>query len=236
MQFDPPLEPALLLRRYKRFLADVQRGGRCETVHCPNTGAMLGCSAPGARAWLSLAANPRRRYPRTLEQVEAAPGLVVGVHPGRANALVAEALDAGLLPRLSGYRRRRTEPRYGSEGSRGDFLLERHPTAAPCVLEVKSVTAIAAPGVAVFPDAVSARATRHLRELAGEARAGRRAALVFCVQRDDARELRPAGDIDPAYAGALAGALAAGVEAFALVARVGPRELTLYREVPVVAG
>jgi sugar fermentation stimulation protein A len=233
MRFDPPLQPAVLLRRYKRFLADVIREGVHETVHCPNTGAMRGCSQPGARVWLSLAGNPARRCPRTLEQVEAVPGVVVGVHPGRANDLVAEALDAGLLPALQGYRARRREWRYGEEGSRADFLLEDHRDAPPCVLEVKSVTALAAPGVAEFPDAVSVRATRHLRELAAWARTGGRAALVFCVQRDDARVVRPARDVDPAYAGALERAIHAGVAVHALAARVGPRELVLYREVAV---
>jgi sugar fermentation stimulation protein A len=177
--------------------------------------------------------NPARRYPRTLEQVEVAPGVVVGVHPGRANALVAEALDSGLLPALRGYRARRREWRYGKEGSRADFLLEEHRAAPPCVLEVKSVTALAAPGVAEFPDAVTVRGTRHLRELAARARAGGRAALVFCVQRADVSEVRPARGVDPDYADALARALSAGVEVHALAARVGPRELVLYREVPV---
>ena len=233
MRLSPALVPATLVRRYKRFLADVLLDGRTVTVHCPNTGAMLGCAEPGARVWLSHSDRPTRRLAWTWEQVAVARRVRVGVHPGRANALVAEALEAGLLPELAGSRERRAEVRYGAEGSRADFRLDGHPRAASCVLEVKSVTAVAGPGEGIFPDAVTLRGTRHLRELTAQARAGRRAALVFCVQRDDVQTLRPAREIDPAYADALAEAVAAGVEVHALAARVTSRELTLHRRVSV---
>ncbi len=233
MRFSPPLTRATLIRRYKRFLADVSLAGRSVTVHCPNTGAMLGCDAPGSTVWLSHSANPARRYPWTWEQVRTAQGTRVGIHTGRSNALVREALEAGLIPALAGYRRIRPEVRYGSGAGRADFVLEGHRRRADCVLEVKNVTALAERAVAMFPDAVSARATRHLHALCREAGAGRRAVLLYCVQRDDVQRVRPADEIDSAYAGALRQALAAGVEVLAYAARVSPREVVLYRKLAV---
>ncbi len=233
MRFDPPLTSAVLVRRYKRFLADVRLAAATVTVHCPNTGAMLGCDAPGARVWLSRSANPARKYAWTWEQVEARRGVRVGIHTGRSNALVREAMDAGLIGPLAGYRVVRAEVRYGSEGSRADFVLDGHASAPACVLEVKNVTAAETGGCALFPDAVSVRGTRHLRELTGEARAGRRAALLFCVQRDDVHAVRPADEIDPDYGAALRAAMRAGVEVYAWAARVSPEEVVLHREVAV---
>ena len=234
MRFEPNLLEARLLRRYKRFLADVQTAaGGAMTVHCPNTGSMLGCAEPGMRVWLSRAANPERKYGWTWELVEALQGVLVGIHTGRTNGLVREAVVTGVIPELAGYPSVRGEVMAG-EGFRVDFLLSGHTHRPDCYLEVKNVTAAVAEGRALFPDAVSERASRHLRELMLKVKAGHRAMLCFCVQRDDAREVRPADEIDPVYGRTLRQAVAAGVEVAAYAARVAPEDVTLYRAVPVV--
>ncbi|MDN3518454.1 DNA/RNA nuclease SfsA [Aquisalimonas lutea] len=235
MELPQPLVAGVLERRYKRFLADVVLGdGERVTCHCPNTGSMMGCQEPGSRVWLSRSGNPGRKYPLTWELVELAGPVLVGIHTGRANALVREALEAGRIPQLAGYPEIRPEVHLPGEGTRIDFLLSGHAAAPDCYVEVKNVTAAVDQGIALFPDAVSARGTRHLehlRRLVGE---GQRAALVFCVQRDDAREVRPADDIDPVYGQALRAAMASGVEVHALGARVGEREIALERTLDVV--
>ena len=233
MRFDPPLTEARLLRRYKRFLADVERDGERFTVHCPNTGAMLGCDTPGSPVWLSHSDRAGRKYPWTWEQVTVAGGVQVGIHSARANALVGEALEASAIDALAGYARIRPEVRYGEEKSRADFALQSHPSRPDAYLEVKNVTAVAEPGTAIFPDAVSARGARHLRELKGQVEAGRRGVLLFCVQRADVFRVRPADHIDPVYGRTLREAMAAGVEVLAWVARVTPETVSLEREVSV---
>ena len=232
MQFEPPLVAARLVRRYKRFLADVVLQDEAITVHCPNTGAMIGCDAPDSPVWLSHSTRAGRKYPWTWEQVSAG-GVNVGINTSRSNALVREALCRGLVEALQGYRDVRAEVPYGQERSRADFVLGGHARAADCVVEVKNVTAVLDHGVAVFPDAISERGTRHLRELMGCVAAGRRAALVFCVQRDDVIAVRPADAIDARYGETLRAAHAAGVEIMAYAARVTPQETVLYRKVDV---
>lgn len=233
MRFEPLLTEARLLRRYKRFLADVEfPDGRRETVHCPNTGSMLGCADPGMRIWLSRASNPDRKYAWTWEQVEVMPGVLVGIHTGRSNALVREAIEGGVIRELAGYPTLRGEVTAG-KGFRVDFLLSGHRSQPDCYLEVKNVTAAVTDGVALFPDAVSERASRHLRELMTRVRSGTRAMLCFCVQRDDVTEVRPADAIDAEYGRTLREALAAGVETCAYVARLNPTEAELYRSTPV---
>jgi sugar fermentation stimulation protein A len=226
-----PLLPGILVRRYKRFLADIQvDDGSVITAHTPNTGSMLGCSTPGMRAWLSRAENPNRKHPWTWELVEAAPGMLVGIHTGRSNGLVWEALEEGIVPELSGYRPRRREVTVAN--ARMDMLLEDKSGRA-CYLEVKNVTAVDGDGVAIFPDAVSVRASRHLEELAVLAAQGHRAVIFFCVQRGDALRLSPADAIDPAYGQTLRRVLGQGVEALAWQARVGLEEIVLHRALPI---
>jgi len=233
MRFESSLAEVRLLRRYKRFLADMEfPDGQRLTVHCPNTGAMLGCDRPGSRAWLSLAANPARKYHWTWELVEAEAGVLVGLHTGRSNGLVREAIGAGLIPGLKGYTELRAEVAV-APGSRVDFLLSGHAAHADCYLEVKNVTAAVSGGIALFPDTISERASRHLRELMLKVQHGQRAMLCFCVQRDDVREVRPADAIDRVYGQTLRQALQRGVEVCACVARITPGELVLYRMVPV---
>ncbi len=233
--YEPPLRPAVLLRRYKRFLADVRDAdGREFTVHTPNTGSMLGCAEPGMRVWLQAAANPRRKHRWSWVASELPSGVLVGVDTHLANRLAAAAITAGRIPELAGYARVRREVAYGDEGSRVDLLLEDAGGRPACHVEVKNVTAVVDGATAVFPDAVSRRGTRHLRELMRVAAAGGRAAMFYCVQREDARCLAPARAIDPEYAAAMAAAAAAGVELLAWRARVTPRGVTLQRPIPVV--
>jgi sugar fermentation stimulation protein A len=218
MRFPTPLCPGRLIRRYKRFLADVEIGGRIETAHCANPGSMLGLAEPGSTVWLSESADPARKLRLSWELVEAAGGLV-GINTGCANRLAEEAIAAGRIPELDGYPSLRREVACGA-ASRIDLRLEA-PGRAPCYVEVKSVTLKRA-ALAEFPDAVTARGARHLRELVLLRRAGARAVMLFIAQRGDCREFAVAGDIDPGYARELAAAEAAGVEMLVHGCRVSP--------------
>ncbi|HHM04308.1 MAG TPA: DNA/RNA nuclease SfsA [Gammaproteobacteria bacterium] len=231
MIFHPPLQAATLLCRYRRFLADVRlEDGSTLTVHTANTGAMTGCAEPGMGVLLSESDNPRRKYRHSWELSEIAPGTWVSVNTARANALVAEAVAAGVMTELQGYDTLRREVRFGMENSRVDLLLERG--GRRCYVEVKNVT-LAGRGIAAFPDAVSARGARHLRELMHTVTAGHRAVLCFCVARGDVHAVRPADDIDPRYGATLRAAARAGVEVIAYRAAVSPREVRLAEALPV---
>ena len=219
-----------LVRRYKRFLADVEiSDGRLLTVHCPNPGAMRGCDAPGSPVRCSTSDAPRRRLRHTLEMIRVG-RTWVGLHTGRANAMAARALEGGLVAGLAGYPRVRREVAAGG-GCRLDFRLEGG-RRRPLWLEVKSVT-LAEGRVARFPDAVTARGRRHMEALARLRAGGERAAVLFVVQRGDCERVEPADDIDPAYGEALRRAVDRGVEVFALRARVTPRGLLAERLLPV---
>jgi sugar fermentation stimulation protein A len=234
MHFPDPLIPGRLLRRYKRFLSDIQLDdGREVVAHCANPGSMLGLAEPGARVWCSPARNPARKLQFSWELVES-DGALVGIHTGRANALVGEALDQGRIAELAAYDSRRPEVRYG-QGSRVDFLLE-NPAGAlpPCYLEVKSVTLKRGGTLAEFPDAVTARGARHLAELSAMAAGGARAVLLFLVQRNDCSAVAPARDIDPAYAEALQGALNQGVEVLCYACQVSPAGISVRTSLPLV--
>ena len=232
MKFVSPLIPATLVRRYKRFLADViLDSGEQVTVHTPNTGTMLGCAEPGSRVWLLDSGNPDRKYPLGWELSTAEAGTLVGVNTHLANSLVQEGIETGTLAELQGYQSLRREVRYGNEGSRIDLLLQ-HTARPACYVEVKNVTLLQKPGVAAFPDAVSQRGSKHLRELAGLVRQGYRAVLLFCVQRGDAEVVEPARDIDPVYADTLAHAVEEGVEVLAYRADVTPNEIFLQTRLP----
>jgi sugar fermentation stimulation protein A len=217
MRFSDPLLPATLVRRYKRFLADVElSSGELVTVHCANPGSMIGLAAPGARIWLSKSGNPKRKLAHSWELIEVDFGTgaeLVGINTAHPNALAAEAIAAGLIPELTGYATARREVRYGNN-SRVDLLLEA-PGRPPCYLEVKNVHLMRQAGVAEFPDAVTRRGAKHLGELAGVAAAGSRAVMLFLIQIGSARTFRLARDIDRAYGEAFDQARAAGVEAIA---------------------
>ncbi len=235
MQFDTPLTEGILIRRYKRFLADITLAdGERITAHTPNTGSMLGCAEPGSRVWLSHSGNPRRKYAYSWELVEVAPGVTVGINTHLPNRLVAEGIENGIITELQGYDALRREVRYGEENSRIDLLLAGHAYHADCYVEVKNVTAVIDNGIALFPDAVSTRGSKHLRELALMAEQGYRAVILFCVQRGDVMEVRPADAIDPVYGRTLRESLDRGVEALAYRARVSPHEAVLFESLPVV--
>jgi sugar fermentation stimulation protein A len=232
-QFPSPLIRANLLRRYKRFLADVElEDGEQLTVHCPNTGAMTGCAEPGCTVWLSISDSKTRKYPHTWELVETAHGMAC-IHSARANQVVAEAVAVGKIAVLAGYPSLQREVKYGT-GSRADLVLDGD--GRRCVVEVKSVTLRLADGVGAFPDAVSERARKHLTELQSVVEAGDRAVIFFCVFHEGIRQVVPAHDIDPAYCRALAAALAAGVEAMAWAASITPEGISLDREIPFLPG
>jgi sugar fermentation stimulation protein A len=210
MDFTAPLVRGQLIRRYKRFLADVVLEDGTEiTAHCPNPGSMLGMNTPGLPVWLSRSNAPKRKLAHTLELVEA-DGALVGVNTMLPNRLVAEALAAGAIPELAGYPIVRPEVRYG-DASRVDFLLQGE-GRPDCFVEVKGVTLHRGGGLAEFPDCVSARALRHLVELGRETACGNRGVLLFVIQRMDCDAFDAAADLDPAYAAGLIAAARAGVE------------------------
>lgn len=237
MKFSVPLAGATLIRRYKRFLADVQLpDGSSITLHCPNTGSMLGCAEPGSRVWFSQSASPGRKYPGTWELVEVGQGHLAGINTGRANRLVEEALRAGAIAPLRGYVNIQREVSYGEENSRIDFLLTGHAerTDEKCYVEVKNVTLGLGNGEGAFPDAVTTRGIKHLRELQTMRERGHRAVLFFCVQHSGIDRVRPAVEIDPAYAAMLKHARDAGVELLAWRARLSPNEIVLDAPLPVI--
>ncbi len=228
MIFDPPLQPGTLLRRYKRFLADVELpDGQMIVAHSPNTGSMLGVSEPGQRIWMSHHPDPKRKTHYTWELTEVGE-ICVGVNTARSNALVAETFSAGLLSAFNGYTHLEREVRYGHERSRIDLLLTGE-ELPDCYVEVKNVTARDAAGMAIFPDTVTLRGQKHMRELARMVKAGHRAVVVYTVQRSDTHAFRPADEIDPAYGEALRAAVAAGVEVLPLQFEATPRAIIFQR-------
>lgn len=224
--------PGRLVRRYRRFLAEVElRGGRVIAAHCPDPGAMRGLAIPGAAVRCSVHDDPRRKLRHTLELIRVG-RIWVGVYPARANALIAKALERGILGEFAGYQRMEREV-HATEGSRIDFRLSGGTCRKPCWLEVKSVSWVHE-SLGRFPDSVTTRGTRHakvLMRLRSGARA--RAALLFLVQRADCESVEPADDIDPAYGAALRRAARAGVEVLAWRARLSPRAMRLETSLPV---
>ncbi len=225
----PPLVEGRLLRRYKRFLADVElAGGAQVTAHCPNTGAMTGCAEPGSRVWLSVSDSASRKYPHTWELVETPTGMAC-VHSALANRVVREALEGGVIPGFEAYPELRGEVRYGSN-SRADLLLAG--AAGRVIVEVKSVTLCRGGRQGLFPDAVSDRGRKHLVELGRARDEATRAVLLFCVFHTGVERVSAAGDIDPRYRDALAAAAAEGVEVLAWGADISPAGIELARPLP----
>ncbi len=231
MKLEPALASGTLIRRYKRFLADLETVDGPLTVHCPNTGAMLGCADPGSEAWYSRSDNAKRKYPHTLEVVVTANGRV-GVNTARANQLMAESLAAGTLAPFEGMTLTRSEAVIPDESGRFDFLLAAN-DGTPCWVEVKNMTLCDETGRGSFPDAVSERALKHVNALVRRVQAGERAALVFCVQHTGVLRATLADEIHPAYGAAVRSAALAGVAVLAFGCRIERDEIVLDTQLPV---
>lgn len=233
MKFDDPLIPGKLIERYKRFMADVELAdGQVVTAHCMNSGSMLGLTAPGNPVWLSPAKNPDAKLKWKWEIVEV-DGVRVGINTGHPNQLAAEAIASAQVPELAGYASLRREVKFGAENSRVDLLLEGHNDGHPTTfVEVKNVT-LRQGNAAAFPDAVTARGAKHLRELTLMVQQGARAVMFYLAQRDDCGRFTLAEGIDPAYAKAFREARAAGVEAIAYAFSVSPQEIRLARPLAI---
>ncbi len=233
MQFNPPLQSATLIKRYKRFLADVVTpDGRELTLHCPNTGAMTGCATPGDTVWYSTSDNPKRKYAHTWELTQTQRGAIICVNTLRANVLAKEAILAGNIVELSGYNRLKSEIKYGEEKSRIDIMLQAE-ERQNCYIEVKSVT-LAENESGYFPDAVTARGQKHLRELMSVAAAGDRAVILFAVLHSAIDRFSPAHHIDARYAQLLIEAQTKGVEILVYKAELSTKMMALNKPITAV--
>lgn len=234
MRFQTPLEPARLIRRYKRFLADVEleADGQIVVAHCANPGSMLGLAEPGTRIWVEPNDDPRKKLKYGWRLVDHENNHFTGVDTSLPNRALKAALQSRQIPEFSAYGTVRPEQRYG-EKSRIDFLLQED-GLPDAYVEVKSVTLSRQPGLAEFPDSVTARGTKHLEELARMAREGHRAVLFYLVQRTDCQRVAIAADIDPAYGAAFQAARAAGLEILAYGTRLSPEEVTLDGKLGIV--
>lgn len=225
----PELIEGRLIKRYKRFLADVELAdGSMVTAHCPNSGSMKGCAVPGGRVWLSRSDKPERKLAYTWELAEVG-GFMIGLNTGLPNGLTREAIENGTVSELQGYESIRPEVRYG-ENSRIDLLLEG--VKGRCFVEVKNVTLVEQ-GRALFPDAVTVRGQKHLNELMRVVREGNRGVIFFTVQRGDGHSVSPADMIDPEYGRLLRMAIENGVEALAYRASVTTAGIRLVERLPV---
>jgi sugar fermentation stimulation protein A len=230
MKLPVPLTRGTLVKRYKRFLADVTLDdGETITAHCANPGSMMGLQEPGSEVWLSKSDNPKRKLAYSWELLRVGEDLV-GINTARPNAIVAEAVEAGRIPEAAGYGRLRREVKYG-KASRVDMLLEDGPRP-DCYLEVKNVH-LRRGGPAEFPDSVTARGARHLEELGDMVEAGHRSLMFYLVQRTDCDRFAIAGDIDPTYAKALDRALGRGVEAVCYCCKISLDEIVVDRALPL---
>ncbi len=223
----PPVIFGTLIKRYKRFLADVElEDGSVITAHCPNTGRMTTCAEPGWKVALSDSNNPKRKYRFTWELVHNG-SCWICVNTGRANEMAFEAVSKGWIPELSGYDEVIREQKFGN--SRFDLLLKKGEEL--CYVEVKNVTLLADDGTYAFPDAVTERGRKHLNELIDVIKAGHRAAMLFVIPRSDGTTFRAAAEVDPAYADALKEAGASGVELHAWQAEVSPEEVRVVKAI-----
>ncbi|MDJ0931986.1 DNA/RNA nuclease SfsA [Breoghania sp.] len=227
----PPLVPGRLIKRYKRFLADIEfPDGSVITAHCANPGSMMGLATPGNTVWVSISDNPKRKLSHSWELVEVG-GVLVGVSTARPNALVEEAILNGAIPELSGYATLKREVKYG-KNSRVDILLE-DPDRPKAYVEVKNVHLMREPGLAEFPDSVTARGAKHLMELGDMVEVGHRAVMVYLVQYPGCKRLAFARDIDPVYGAAFNFARLRGVEALAIVCEITQQEIRATTPIPI---
>lgn len=235
MKFPSPLIRGTLIKRYKRFLADVQlESGEEITAHCANPGSMMGLAEPGSTVWLSESDNPKRKLKFSWELIEVDLGkgpVLVGINTGHPNPLVAEAISSGAIKELSGYPALRREVKYGVN-SRIDILLEKEDLSR-CYVEIKNVHLMRKPGFAEFPDSVTTRGAKHLAELSQMVAEGHRAVMVYLIQRGDAETFSLAREIDPAYGAAYDEAMKAGVEAIAYSCELTTDGLEISRRIPI---
>ncbi len=233
MKFAAALTEARLIKRYKRFLADVElTNGQIITVHCANTGAMTGCQPSQAPVWLSHSDNPKRKYPYSWELVQLDANTLASINTAMTNKVVEEAIASNVITELSSYERCHREVVYGEEKSRIDFLLET--STQQCFVEVKHLTLKLDDKTGAFPDAITIRGQKHLRELMSQVRNGDRAVLLFIVMRTDVDQVVPAEDIDPDYARLLRQAVNEGVEVLAYATHIDQHEIKVTHSIPVL--
>jgi len=233
MQFSPPLIKGKLIKRYKRFLADIiLDSGEEITAHCANTGAMTGCMAQGATVWLNVSDNPKRKYPHSWQLVEVKPQVLACINTGLTNKLAHQALVHNQIKELAGFDECRSEVPYGDEGSRVDFVLRFARQTA--YVEVKHVTLSLQAGVGSFPDAPTKRGQKHLRELIQQVKSGDRAVLLFIIMRTDVNLVTPADSVDAEYGRLLREAAKEGVEIIAYRATIEPQGMSIDCEIPVM--
>jgi len=232
MNFDSPLIKGKLIKRYKRFLADIiLEDGKEITAHCANTGAMTGCMPQGATVWLSVSDNPKRKYPHSWQLIELNAGVIACINTSLTNKLVHEALLQNKIVELASFDNCKSEVPYGEEGSRVDFLLKF--ADQKVFVEVKHVTLSLENGVAEFPDAVTKRGQKHLRELIQQVKSGDRAVLLFIIMRTDVSLVKPADLIDAEYGRLLREAVREGVEVLAYRAKIDPMGMSIDRAITV---
>ncbi|WP_025898934.1 DNA/RNA nuclease SfsA [Sneathiella glossodoripedis] len=232
MKFPSPLIKGTLIKRYKRFLSDIElENGEVVTAHCANSGSMMGLKEPGYGVYLSQSDNPKRKLKYSWELVDTGSALV-GINTSHPNKIVAEAISAGQIPELTGYDNLRPEVKYG-QNSRIDILLEKS-SGEKCYVEVKNVTLLREEGCAEFPDAVTSRGTKHLQELSEMVNQGHRAVMFYLVQRDDSTQFKIAGDIDPTYSDALKKAQKSGVEVICYDCKLSADEIAVHKLVQII--
>ncbi|WP_261815913.1 DNA/RNA nuclease SfsA [Vibrio gallicus] len=234
MEFSPTLQRGILLKRYKRFLADLTlESGELRTIHCANTGAMTGCAQPGSRVWFSTSDNPKRKYPNSWEITETDEGHKICVNTIRANTLAVEAIQLGLIPELRNYTDLKTEQKYGQENSRIDILLTDQ-NRQNCYVEVKSVTLLTdqSSGLGQFPDSVTTRGQKHLRELTELVKNGQRSVLLFIVLHSGIEKVSPAHHIDEQYTELLKQAQKFGVEVLCYKAKIEVSGMEVCNKLP----
>lgn len=236
MKFASPLLRGTLRKRYKRFLADIAlEDGREITAHCANPGSMMGVAPEGAPVWVSEHHGKGRKLPYSWELAQV-DNTLVAINTSNPNKIAYEAVEKGMIPELSGYDEIRCEVKYG-ESSRIDLLLEGGKGKRenqPCYVEIKNVHLMRQPGLAEFPDSVTARGAKHLRELAAMVETGARAVMLYIVQRSDCARFTPAADLDPAYAAALAEAVRTGVETLCYDCEITTNEVVLRKALEIV--
>lgn len=229
MDFEQELTKANILKRYKRFLADVELDNQVITVHVPNTGSMTSCWEPGQKVLLSHSSNPKRKLPYTLEMIHNGKTWI-SVNTARTNKIVAHALAYGLIKELTGYQNIKPEKKF--EQSRIDFFLSEHAKKPDCWVEVKNVT-LKENGLAQFPDAVSTRGQKHLNDLIKIVQNGQRAVMLYVVNRQDAKQFKPATHIDPKYSELLNEAIQSGVEVLCYQTQLTPKSIVINKSIPL---